>query len=121
MPSCLCGYFIVFEVPAKSVKSTLRNFKVYEYQYQIPIFKFQKPNKLQISNEENNSRTALAGLTTNEFQIVIYLLVVNAARHVLQLFLFYIRLEFSILNIVWILEFGIYLVIKGSDPLGRLI
>jgi hypothetical protein len=42
----------------------------------------------QFPNKENNPRTALAGLTTNEFQIVVNLYVVNAARHVLLLFLF---------------------------------
>jgi hypothetical protein len=42
-----------------------------------------KVMKTQFPNEENNSRTALAGLTTNKFQIVFNSFVVNAARHVL--------------------------------------
>jgi hypothetical protein len=42
----------------------------------------------EFPTKENNPRTALAGLTTNEFQIVINLFVVNAARHVLLLLLF---------------------------------
>ena len=57
----------------------------------------QNTNKLQFPNEENNKRTALTGLTTNELKRVINLFVVNAVRNVLLLFPVFIFVLISII------------------------